>query len=270
MTEQDQPLWAFEIGVQGPFAMQGRWALEEVESFLPDSAFFQSIEVKAAPFGAQLSCKVFADTSLLAQQMAFHAIEQVIDVLGTQCNLPLTATLQEARPMARDRHPIKREITKHEWQLAFGQTHHFAAHEPAFLRSLGAYRKTLLQENIVERWLLLGRALVVLATDKQPGVAPLDAIASCGSLLWGNEADWPHLSQVDTSLEDLYQLLERLHTRRPPLGPETMLSVLETYETLHKFTHAFLTEWRNQHIDIPGEFFHARIHMQTTWNHILQ
>jgi len=270
VSEQEQPIWVFDIGVHGPFVMQGRFLLDEVDAFLPDEPFFLHVEVKSAPHGAQLSCKVTAETGVLAQQLALVYVDQWLDVLSAQSNLPLFSSRQEARPFGRDRFPMKRALEKHEWQNAFRETHHFRAQEGDFLRALGLYRKALCEENPIERYGLFCEAILQAAPAEQDHSAAAlqrHVLALCTGL-WGEISSWPDFLRGDKALHGLLSpYLQR--STAAPLLPSAMNKWIDKLPQIHRLAHTFLAAWRNQKIEVPGHYTYTSIHHDTGWGQIL-
>lgn len=277
MQETQHPVWTFDLFVYGAFQIQGRWNLEDPEDFSPEEVFFRALEFKSSPHGAQVILKVEAAAGHFAHHVALFHLGQVVDVLAMRCNLPMFVSRTEPRPFARSQGNLKRVIEQSEWQSAFHEASQLNQREPAFLRALGAYRNALCAESAHQRFASFWNAISLVAasidvSDKtsSPATHPeLLRIQQCFRQLWGEPSQWPPFC----TLEDLNNLLAT-HTQffhdAASIHPQHVVQLVEQLERIHRLSHAFLTDWRNQKVTVPGLFYHTSIKLETGWGDVLQ
>lgn len=248
--------------------------MEEVDAFFSEEVFFRDIDVKSSPHGAQFALQVQAETSLYASQVALYVVEQMLHVLGTKSNTAFVVSRQDARLFSPNRSAIKRTIDANEWQYTFRETHHLLHKEPAFLRALGAYHRALSSENPIERFGRFFHAMTCVVAPSIPEVARGEEVVALLERglqeLWGEPSQWPHLGGGREVLDEWFALYLMCRHGVGTITPSSVARVIEPMERLHRISHAFLTEWRNRKIEVPGEFYHMSIHHDTGWGHILQ
>lgn len=276
MQDTEHPVWLFELNLYGPFVIPTRCTLEEVDAFFSDDACFQSIEIKNASYGAQASFRVQASNSLHANQLALFAMEQLLNVLVIKFNTPLYVTRQDNRPMLQSRTASKRIMEKPEWQQALREAHYFLHHQPAYLQSLGHYRKALCHDNPVEKFLAFVNTMEHLAQHtprsglSEPKRDRLEVLQRAFNSLWSERAGWPHLQHDDGTLESIVDLSIHCTNGVSPILAGTIGQVVELLEITHRMAHAYLVAWRQQHIAIPTDTLPSGLHIETGWGNILQ
>ncbi len=275
MQGTEHPVWLFELNVYGSFVIPTRCTLEEVEAFYSDDSCFQSIEIKNASYGAQVSLQIQALNSLHANQLALYAVEQMLNVLAIKFNVPLYVTRQDTRPMIQSRSVTKRMMEKQEWQQAFREAHYFLHHQPAYLQSLGLYRRALCNDNPVEKFLLFVQSMLRLAkhtpkTGLHDNGDRLDILERAFNSLWTERAGWPYFQHNDGTLETIIDLSIRCTNGASPILAGTIGQVVELQEVTHRMTHATLVAWRQQYIAIPSDVIPTGLHIETGWGNILQ
>ena len=275
MQDSEKPTWVFELNVFGPIQIPARFALDEVESFYFDDVFFRSIEVKGATQGAQCSIKAHAESGAVAGQVALHTLDQVAHILALQTNLALVVSRQESRPFARNNSSHKRIMDKMEWQQAFREAHHLLHREPSYLQALGQYRKALGEENPINKYITLFQAMESVARHgsaiQLSGRVDIQTtLEQSFAQLWKDKQQWPHLQREQGLLEDLIDLYVKAVGGVVPIVPSIITRIADRLEVLHRLTHAFLVDWRNQNVKLPGVYIHSNLHIDTGWGDVLQ
>lgn len=275
MQSQEKPLWSFDISVFGPIQVPSRFALDEVESFFLETVFFRSIEIKGSPHGAQCSIKAYSESGTYAAQVALHAFDLVAHVLALQTNFALVVSRQEARPFARSASSQKRVIEKVEWQQAFWEAHHLLHKDPSYLQGLGHYHKALCADSPLDKYINFFRSIEMVSRSTNPSHNPSDRfrfadVERAFARLWSNKEEWPFLRREEGSLEDLVDIFIKLTGGVISVGPALVGRVSERLELLHRVAHAFLVEWRNKNIHLPGMYSNTKLHIETGWGDLLQ
>jgi len=273
VEEEQQAAWSFDLFAYGPFAIQGRYSLDCPEPTTQDAPFFQSFDLKNSPHGAHISLKVAADTGYFAQQAATVYLDRLLDVMSFYTNVYMQLSRAEPRPFARGSNVTKRMIEQAEWQQAFREAKQLDEHAPFFLRALHWYRKALGAENPTERYASFWRALCQLVpiTDLEQiqGLCAPRLTSHCEGL-WGAQSSWPHMQHETKPFSQLEEVYQDITIGPTPMRPSFLKDLLELLDPLHRMTHAMLVEWRNQRVDLPGEYHHTSLHLETGWGDVLQ
>lgn len=256
------PIWEVDLFVDGPVALDRRHRTTQQKGFRPENPFYSDVEVVGISSGGlRATVTARAPNERLAFDAAVVFFGRMLDALAFEVNLPLFLSLTEEGPRnSRVRYHSRRIIEHEQIENAFRAADDLGMTEPAFLRSLGWYRKGLYTEDPLDKFLAFWNAIEIVTAGYYTTVPSIDhdrakkgfknQVWGCFIALWGPCDQWPNIPGDDRWIDENYEIRTNIAHGVSTIGVETVTSVINKLDTIQRVAHRFLWDWR-------GEFLHA-------------
>jgi hypothetical protein len=111
--------WIVQLFIDGPIAIATPIRFQQPKSFNGRERFYSEINIQNTPSGLRTSVTAFARASDPARKAALVFVGEMLDVLGTELNLPLRLSLLDPLRVDQPGHSVKRVVTQPELREVF-------------------------------------------------------------------------------------------------------------------------------------------------------
>lgn len=250
--------WEVDLFVDGPVTLSRRHRTTQQKGFRPENPFYSDVEVTGIPSGG---LRATVTARALSERLAFDAavvfFGRMLDALAFEVDLPLFLSLTEQGPRnSRVRHHSRRIIGSRQIDNAFRVADDLGMTEPAFLRSLGWYRKGLYTEDPLDKFLAFWNSIEIVAAGYYKTVEAIDQeraeqgsknqIWGCFIALWGTCERWPNIPGDDRWIDENYEIRTKIAHGISPVGIEIVTLVVNRLDVIQRVAHRFLRDWREE------------------------
>jgi hypothetical protein len=244
----ERATWIVQLFVDGPIAVPAPVHFQHPKGFDDRRQFYSEVSVQNSPSGLRMSVTAFARERDLARKAALVFVGEMLDVLATELKLPLRLSLFDPRNADRPGHSVKRVVREIELRQAFGRARVLSEQEPTFLRALSWFRKGLITEDPIDRFLAFWLTLEIVATKYHPDLPEAkkgskSQIWESFKMLWGDCANWPLICHQDQWIDENYDLRLQIAHGTAAVDVEAVERAAEMGDIICDVSQRFLTDW---------------------------
>ncbi|MFH1001139.1 MAG: methylamine utilization protein MauJ [Bacteroidota bacterium] len=246
------PKWIVTIYASGPIVAENRFNFTKRKDINTAHALYSNIKVMNAHGGGLIiELNVYAKNHNLAEKAAFTFLGYAFDVLSFKLNLPIELSVFDRRQSQRDQFPIRREITIKEFSDSFDESRLLRLTEPFFLNAHSWFRKGLISENPIDKYLAFWNSIEILAANyhiksekTKKGIK--NQVWSIFHELFGETENWKTvILDYDNWINKTYFLRKEIAHGSGDIGEtEFIESILDSTEELQIISMALLRKWR--------------------------
>jgi hypothetical protein len=252
----EAPTWEVDLFVDGPITLDRRYRTTQQKGFRPENPFYSDVEVAGIPSGGlRATVTARAPNERLAFDAAVVFFGRMLDALAFEVDLPLFLSLtEEGSRNSRVRHHSRQIIGHQQIENAFRAADDLGMTEPAFLRSLGWYRKGLYTEDPLDKFLAFWNAIEIVTAGYYGTVESIDQerakkgsknqVWGCFIALWGECERWPNIPGDNRWIDENYETRTKIAHGISPVDIETVTSVINRLDVIQRVAHRFLWDWR--------------------------
>lgn len=244
------PEWLVQLFVDGPIAVKHQIHFQHPKGFNPSPQFYSDVKVFGTSSGLSMSVTAMANVSDLARKAALVFVGEMLNVLATELNEPLRLSLYDARVANRDIYSVKRVLAKEDLLSSFERARWLSHHGETFMRALSWFRKGLVTEDPLDRFLAFWISLEVVVNRYQevpegtsPGVK--NRLREAFQTLWGAPERWPVIAGESDWIKKNYDLRVQIAHGTTAFEIEHVEDALAKGNKIRTVAHQFLVGWSN-------------------------
>jgi hypothetical protein len=261
----DRAIWEVTLFVDGPVRVRGRVLTTQQEGFR--NPFESEIEIGSIPSGLQATVTVRADNGELAHQAAVVFFGRMLDALTLTVDCPMYLGLTGRKQARSERHHERRVIEQDEIERAFDEAGRFAGAKQArpYFRSLGWYRKGLLTEDPLDKFLAFWNAITIVAgkyydADILPGINKergkkgcISQVWECFKAMWGECEKWPVIPGLKKWIDESNDTRNDIAHGNASIDIRTVQEVAKRLPQIEKVCYEFLRGWHPHFLDLDRQ-----------------
>ena len=242
--------WVIDIYIRGPIEIEHNIFFSTRKDIKYNEPLYSDITIKKEKNEIILSVNSFAKDAQLGQKIALIFSGLALDVLSTYIKIPLYASLdKQNQELISLTDKVRRIIPKDEWKFAFEESRLLQFTEPIFLKALGWYRKGLITEDPLDKFLAFWNSIEIVATKyhtktEKTKQGSKKQIRQCFIDLWGNIENWELIAGNQDWINDNYEIRKNIAHGIKPINIDTIEEITSELQTIEKLVHIFLIEWR--------------------------
>jgi hypothetical protein len=245
--------WIVQLFIDGPVSIQRAIRFQHPKGFGRSRQFYSDIGIQPISSGLRMSVTAYARESDLARKAALVFVGEMLDVLASEKRLPLRLSLYDSRAADRDVHSVKRVLEERNFSEAFNSARSLSEEHPTFLRALGWYRKGLITEDPLDRFLALWNSIEIVAgkyhpTSPETKKGSKSQIWECFKVLWNECPKWPIIPDQQDWIDENYELRNQIAHGTASVDIDQVERAMAKAETIREVAQLFLKEWREQHL----------------------
>jgi hypothetical protein len=256
----DTAIWEVILYVDGPVTVRRRVLTTQQKGFRVDDPFYSDIEIQSVPSGVRATVTARAPNQTVAYKAAVFFFGRMLDALTLTINRPMYLSLTERERTRAERHDVRRVVEPGEIENAFYEAHHLGRTNPSFLRSLGWYRKGLMTDDPLDKFLAFWNAIEVVAAEYYHCVPAIDKqrakndsksqVWECFKALWGGCEEWPVISGLTEWIDESYSVRVDVAHGVAFVDIYKVAEVADRLPAIEKVCYRFLRDWRDRFLNM--------------------
>jgi hypothetical protein len=246
------PTWLVQLFVDGPVAVQDVIRFQHPKGFGRSRQFYSDVRVQGTASGLRIFVTAYARDSDLARKAALVFVGEMLNVLTADLKLSLKLSLYDARTADRDAHSVKRILRESEIQKAFSRARWLSENEPTFMRALSWYRKGLVTEDPLDKFLALWISIEIAAAKYHP---PVDVVArgiksqiwESFKMVWGPIEHWPIITGQQHWIDENHALRVQIAHGTTPVDVDEVERAVAKSDVIRDVAHLFLKNMAAKH-----------------------
>jgi hypothetical protein len=270
------PFWEVDLYVDGPVTVNERIKTTQQKGFLVNDPFYSNIEIDRIPSGIKSTVTAQAPNQATAYKAALFFFGGMIDALTLSINCPMYLSFTERSHTAAQRHSVnqfietrshtaaqrhgvRQIIEKRQFEHAFRDAHQLERNNPAFLRSLGWYRKGLTTDDPLDKFLAFWNAIEIVASKYYSSIPSINyewaregsknQVRACFDALWGDCEAWPVIPGQSRWIKESYAVRIGVAHGAASIDVHKVAEVAERIPIIEEVSYNFLSGWRNKFLD---------------------
>jgi hypothetical protein len=245
------PTWSVDCYISGAVEVSRRFIFTEQKGFRFENPFYSNIEVSNVPmYGVKIKVTAHASTSNLAKKAALVYVGEMVDILSFCINVPLFLSMDNEIQKINYRYDVRRVIEENEIRQSFKLARKVSQNEPTLLKALGWYRKGLITNDPMDKFLAFWNSIEIITSKYHP---PLEKGREKGSKnemwacfigLWGDVDNWniPE-NKGKTWIDENYDTRKNIAHGIACVSINYIEQVMEKNKTIEVLAFRFLIEW---------------------------
>jgi hypothetical protein len=248
--------WEVDLYVYGPVTVRERMTTTQQKGFHISDPFYSDIEIQKIPSGIKATVTARAPNQGTAYKAALFFFGGMVDALTLSINRPMYLSFTERARTAAQNHDVRRIIEKGQFENAFREAHYLEINDPAFLRSLGWYRKGLTTDDPLDKFLAFWNAIEIVAAKHYRSIPSIDherasrgsknQVWACFEALWGSCDVWPVITGQANWIDESYEFRNGVAHGVAPINVHKVEEIAERLPVIEKVSFNFLSGWRDK------------------------
>lgn len=251
--------WTTKVFVNGPIEIEKEISFKSRKDIESGSQLMSNIKITNTGDGVILKVDSFASELKYGKKAALIFSGLALDVLSMKINCPLYVRLYDkiANINFNDKN-IQRTVTEEEWRFAFKESRLLTFTAPTFLRALGWYRKGLLSDDPMDKFLAFWNSIEVVAgkyhtRNPRTKSGIINQIWQCFLDLWGTPENWKVIPNQENWINENCETRQDVAHGLIAIDLDSIEIISNKIVIIEKLAHQFLVDWRIGRLNPEGE-----------------
>jgi hypothetical protein len=239
--------WEVDLSVSGPISLSRKLSLDVEKGY--EHPFTTNVRLRKTSYGVSVTLIARASSQSQTNSAAIFFVGQMLDLLAHWIDLPLYLgiTGTETRiPTSNTR----RIVHETEWRNAFERSRMYGQIYPSYSRSLSWYRKGLISEDPIDKYLAFWSALESVGSkhardNERTRRGSVNQICDCFDQLWESVETWKVIQNNADWVNRFHETRNGISHGYIQVEVETIRQIAEQLPTLKSLVHSFLEDWEN-------------------------
>lgn len=258
----NNPIWSVDCYISGAVEVSRKFILTEQKGFSFDQ-FYSNIEVSnVSMYGVKIKVTAHASTSNLAKKAALVFVGEMVDILSFCINVPLFLSMDNEIQKINHRYDVRRVIEENEIQESFKLARNVSQNKPTLLRALGWYRKGLITDDPMDKFLAFWNSIEIITNKYHPPLekgrneGSINCMWACFIDLWGDYDNWKVISGQKDWINENCETRNNIAHGIASVSINDIEQVMEKNKTIEALAFRFLIEWSNFkfHYDLSSQY----------------
>jgi hypothetical protein len=259
----NNPTWSVDCYISGAVEVSSRFSFTEQKGFRFENQFYSNIEVSnVTMYGVKIKVTAYASTSNLAKKAALVFVGEMVDILSFCINVPLLLSMDNEIPKNNHRYDVRRVIETNEIRQSFKLARKVSQNEPTLLRALGWYRKGLITDDPMDKFLAFWNSIEIITNKYHPPLekgreeGSKNKMWACFIDLWGDVDNWNiPKNKGKTWIDENYDTRKNIAHGIASVSINDIEKVMEKNKTIEVLALRFLIEWsRSKNYNLSSQY----------------
>lgn len=157
-------IWEVDLDVIGPITIQNSISFKREKGF-SHHQFYSDIQLKDFNLGLNATITAYAETSEIAETVAYVYFGHMIDILAFENNIAINLFTRKGQGNRNSKYLTRRRLEKSDFIESFEIARRLEIEEPKLLRAIGWYSKGKNTENTFDRFLSFWNVIEILGKE---------------------------------------------------------------------------------------------------------
>ncbi|PKM51757.1 MAG: hypothetical protein CVV02_05700 [Firmicutes bacterium HGW-Firmicutes-7] len=157
-------IWEVDLDVIGPITIQSNISFKSEKGF-GHHQFYSDIQLEDSQLGLKATITAYAETSEIAETVAYVYFGHMIDVLAFENNIAINLFARNGQGNRNSKYLTRRRLEKADFIESFEIARRLEIEEPRLLRAIGWYTKGKNTENTFDRFLSYWNVIEILGKE---------------------------------------------------------------------------------------------------------
>ncbi len=247
--------WVTKVYVNGPIKVDKKISFRSRKDIEFGNPLMSNIKIDTTRDGVTLMVDSFATELKYGKKAALLFTGLALDVLSVKLKCPLYVSLYTERIRYNyNDQDIQRIITEDDWRFAFKESRLLTFTEPTFLKALGWYRKGMLSDDPMDKFLAYWNAIEVVAgkyhtRTERTANGIKNQIWQSFNDLWSDCPSWKVIPNQTGWIDDNYDTRKNVAHGLITIDVQSVENILDKISTIEELAHEFLVDWRTERLN---------------------
>jgi hypothetical protein len=239
--------WNIKLAISAPITIKHPLNLDVEKG--SHNSFWTKVKVKKATQGVWIEVVARASSQEEANDAAVFFIGQMLDLLSLWIDLPLYLSLFDEKFRSVDTR-VQRFVKEDEWSQAFRLSRNYALHRRAYSRALSWYRKGLISEDPIDKFLAFWSSIESVSSasardNERTRRGIINKICDCFDQLWKDCSSWKVIPNDAPWINRFQETRNGISHGFIVVNIDTIKQISIQLPKLHQLAHTFLSDWEH-------------------------